>query len=158
VLDVELAALLWLLADRGVPLVVASRSRAAGAELRSALTGSEGGLLIADSLEEVLRLSGAASGTVPDELREMGVVVVLRELPDAGLRVAAAHYIRRLERDAGGHVQRRPPAVLAARDERDGRLEHFAWGVTTELAEHAGLPLVEFQRQLDERAALLEAP
>jgi hypothetical protein len=155
VLDAELAGLLWLLAERGVPLVVASRSTASAAELRAVLTTQSGGVLLADSLEEVLRLSGAAAGGVPDELRELGVVVILRAVADRP-RVVAAHYVRRLERDAAGHLQRRPPAILAAWDEAEGQLEHFAWGVTAELADHAGMPVAEFERSQRERSAYLD--
>lgn len=155
VLDAELAGLLWLLAERGIPLVVASRAMAPAADLRAALTTEAGGVLIADSLEEVLRLSGATAGGVPDELRELGVVVIVREVVGRP-RVVAAHYVRRLERDAGGHLQRRPPAVLAAWDDGEARLEHFAWGVTAELADHAGMPLPEFERSQRERSAYLD--
>ncbi len=155
VLDAELAGLLWLLAERAVPLVVASRLTAPAADLRAALTTQSGGVLIADSLEEVLRLSGATGGGVPDELRELGVVVIVREVVDRP-RVVAAHYVRRLERDAAGHLQRRPPAVLAAWDEGEARLEHFAWGVTAELADHAGMPVAEFERSHRERSAYLD--
>jgi hypothetical protein len=155
VLDAELAGLLWLLAERGVPLVVASRSTAPAADLRAALTTQSGGVLLADSLEEVLRLSGAPAVGVPDELRELGVVVILRAVTGRP-RVVAAHYIRRLERDAAGHLQRRPPAVLAAWDEAEGQLEHFAWGVTAELADHAGMPVAEFERSHRERSAYLD--
>lgn len=155
VLDAELAGLLWLLAERGVPLVVASRATAPAADLRAALTTQSGGVLIADSLAEVLRLSGAIAGGVPDELRELGVVVIVREVTDRP-RVVAAHYVRRLERDAAGHLQRRPPAVLAAWDDGEARLEHFAWGVTAELADHAGMPVAEFERSHRERSAYLD--
>lgn len=155
VLDAELAGLLWLLAERGVPLVVASRATALAADLRAALTTQSGGVLIADSLAEVLRLSGAIAGGVPDELRELGVVVIVREVTDRP-RVVAAHYVRRLERDAAGHLQRRPPAVLAAWDDGEARLEHFAWGVTAELADHAGMPVAEFERSHRERSAYLD--
>ena len=152
VLDAELAALLSVLVERGVPLVVASRSPAAASALRAALTGAAGGVLLADSLEDVLRLSGAVPGTVPDELREIGLVLVVRAV-DGAPRLVAAHYIRRLERDAGGHVQRRPPAVLAAWNEREGRLEHFYWSIKAELADHAGLALAALERERGSRAA-----
>jgi len=153
VLDAELAALLSVLVERGVPLVVASRAPEAASALRAALTGAAGGVLLADSLEEVLRLSGAAPGAVPDELREMGLVLVVRAVEGGAPRLVAGHYIRRLERDAGGHVQRRPPAVLAAWSEREGRLEHFYWGITAELADHAGLGLADLERERRSLAA-----
>jgi hypothetical protein len=172
VLDGELAALLSVLAELGVPLVVAGRERAAAELVRGALVeaagaaraagapagpsgGATGGVLVADSLAEVVRLAGARlASEVPDELRDLGLLVVVRA-GTTGPRVEAAHYIRPLERDAGGHVQRRRPAVLAAWDERSGRWEHFAWGITTELAERAGLTVVELERALADRAASL---
>jgi hypothetical protein len=156
VLDSELAGLLWVLTDAGVPLVVASRLPEAARELRSAFTNSSGGVLIADSLEEVLRLSGAPVGNIPDELRELGVVLVIGQV-GGWARVLAAHYVRRLERDAGGHLQRRPPAILAAWDVNDNRLEHFWWAITTELADHAGMDADELERRQADRAEFLQA-
>src|SRR5262245_62553065 len=94
-LDAELAALLWLLADGGVPLVVASDGDAGKAEeIRSAVGGLvtgggrtadgalPGGVARGSSLEDVLRLGGIVVGTgtqegVPDEARDLGVVLVL---------------------------------------------------------------------------------
>jgi hypothetical protein len=157
VLDAELAALLWILTDAGVPLVVASPLAEAAAELNAAFAQhGRGGVLLAGSLEEVLRLSGAAPGTFPDELRELGVVVVVGEV-GGWARVMSAHYIRRLERDAAGHVQRRPPAVLAAWDAGDNRLEHFSWAITAELADHAGMSVDELDRKQADRAEFLTA-
>jgi len=156
VLDAELAGLLWVLTDAGMPLVVASRLPDAATELRSAFTSSAGGVLIADSLEEVLRLSGAPAGNIPDELRELGVVLVIGQV-GGWARVLAAHYVRRLERDAGGHLQRRPPAILAAWDVSDNRLEHFWWAITAELADHAGMDADELERRQADRAEFLQA-
>ena len=156
VLDAELAGLLWVLTDAGVPLVVASRLADAATELRSAFTGSAGGVLLADSLEEVLRLSGAAFGTIPDELRELGVVLIVGQV-DGWARVTAAHYVRRLERDAAGHLQRRPPAVLATWDGNDNRFEHFWWAITAELADHAGMDADELERRQADRSEFLQA-
>lgn len=156
VIDAELAALLWVLTDSGVPLVVASRLSEAATQLRAAFTNNAGGVLVADSLEEVLRLSGAPGGAIPDELRELGIVVIVGEV-GGWARVMAAHYVRRLERDAAGHLQRRPPAVLAAWDHADGRLEHFWWAITAELADHAGTTGDELERRQADRAEFLRA-
>ena len=155
VLDAELAGLLWVLTDNGVPLVVASRLPEAATELHSAFTAA-GGVLVADSLEEVLRLSGAPFGAIPDELRELGVVLIVGQV-GGWARVTAAHYVRRLERDAGGHLQRRPPAVLAAWDATDNRLEHFWWAITAELADHAGMDADELENRQADRAEFLQA-
>jgi hypothetical protein len=155
VLDAELAGLLWVLTDNGVPLVVASRLPEAATELHAAFT-SAGGVLIADSLEEVLRLSGAPFGSIPDELRELGVVLIVGQV-GGWARVTAAHYVRRLERDSSGHLQRRPPAVLAAWDTTDNRLEHFWWAITAELADHAGMDADELERRQMDRTEFLQA-
>ena len=119
VLDAELAAVVWLLAEHGVPLVVASRDRTAAEDAprcrrapvrtaRPSLDALAGGVVDADSLETVLRTAGAST-EIPDELRDLGIVLVVRDG-----RVAVAHYVRPVERDAAGHLQRRPPAMLAA--------------------------------------------
>ena len=144
-LDAELGALVWLLAERGVPLVVAAQDRELADRMRVALGDPSGGVISADSLERVLTIIGAeapASGELPDEARDLGVVLVI----DDG-RVAAAHYVRPLERDAAGHVQRRPPAVLSARREAEGVLEHFYWAVTDELATRAGMTRADFEER-----------
>ncbi|MFV2065025.1 MAG: hypothetical protein ACC726_16165 [Chloroflexota bacterium] len=146
-LDAELAALLWLLADGGTPLVVSGR---ASLEDRSAIAGAilsaspsrawtlldadhealtteqlsatmRGGVglgltLDARDLRTVMsRLEGQPGGLPADAVRRLGVVLVA-ERADAGLRSPAVHYLRQAERDAQGHVQRRPPAVLATWD------------------------------------------
>lgn len=145
---------MWLLGERGVPLVVASREAGAAEAVGAALEGVNG-TLFADSLEEVARLGGgSATAGLPDELRDLGVVVVVRPIGD-GLRIVAAHYVRPLERDAGGHVQRRGPAVLATWDPESGEWAHFAWGVATELAERAGMALADFESERGRRAELL---
>jgi hypothetical protein len=70
-------------------------------------------------------------------------------------RVVAAHYARPIGRDEHGHVQRLPPAVLAARDDRTGLLEHFAWGVLPEIAIRLGRAPGELEREGSDRAARL---
>ena len=83
-----------------------------------------------------------------DAIRSVGVVLVLAELPDGRRRVRAAHYVRPLEQDPEGHVQRRPPALLAAWDAERDRLDDYAWGITTELAGRVGREPVAFERAL----------
>lgn len=114
--------------------------------------------LEADALEMVLRaLSGPGFLLGEDRLSYLGLVLVLATPdpahPHGALRVA--HYLRPVARDAGGHLQRLPPAVLAARDERSGRFEHFAWGVVPELAARVGLAAAELETEASRRAALL---
>lgn len=97
-----------------------------------------------------------------DELTRLGLVLVLRPADPAAVsgpvarhRVASAHYVRPIVRDAHGHVQRMPPAVLAAHDATTDRLEHFAWGIVTELAARTGRTPLEFEREQARRAQYL---
>jgi hypothetical protein len=105
----------------------------------------------ADSLEAALDLLGRPPISLgPDELSQLGLVLVLAPASDAETsgpeattasppaRIAAAHWMRPVVRDAHGHVQRLGPAVLATWDERRGEWEHFAWGVMPELAMRVG--------------------
>jgi hypothetical protein len=185
-LDPRTAALLWLLADGGVPLVVAgpapaeSRRALAGAllaldpgrrwvvidgdeelitteRLAALLRGGAGvGIaLAADDLEGVLeRFVG--DGLPEDAARRLGVVVIAEEVAP-GLRCQVVHYLRPTERDAQGHLQRRPPAVLAAWDERADRFEDYAWGITPELADRVDRSQADLEERQADRARLLEA-
>jgi hypothetical protein len=105
------------------------------------------------------RLRSAPFRLTDDELSRLGVVVVLAESTGSVPRIAAAHFVRPVARDMLGHVQRLGPAVLAT-SERDGRFEHFAWGVTPELAlrtgRRAGDFEIEQERRRDELAAALQ--
>jgi len=193
VLDVELAALVWLLVEAKVPLVVATPAGRTGAgtellggvlasvrpdipldELARPLTPAAagnvvrgrraGGVVEAASLEAVRDDLGR--GPLPlteDQLSFLGCVLVLGEATGATsgtapaaprrgrLRVLAAHYVRPLARDAHGHAQRLPPAVLATWDERLGRYEHFAWGVLPEIAARLGRRQGDVDRDLHHR-------
>lgn len=146
--DAELAALLWQLAEGGMPVHVAGEHaiaddlalavRAVGGAVADVTTGS------GSSLEDVLRQ--------PVPIRPAtGVVLVL----DSEGRVGAAHLHRPPLRDGAGHVRPQGPAVLAVRDPGSGRWEHFAWGVTPELAEAVSRRAGDFEIELDRRAAYL---
>ena len=183
-LDPELAALVWLLVEGGVPLVVATpehRERA-GLELLHAILGSirsddadasiepgldrpsawalvhghrPGAVVAAPSLEALRNvLTAPPISLSPEELTFLGCVLVL-DAPDgraAGrLRVTAAHYVRPLARDAHGHAQVLPPAVLATWDARLGRYEHFAWGVLPEVAARLGRKAGDLEADLHHR-------
>lgn len=186
VLDGELAALAWLLAGGGVPLVVtgpvgrdlraglAAAILAAtadrpwvvldadagppdlerlGATLRGGVT--PGLLATAGSLRELLDALTSGPGALPeDAARRLGTVLVVAPGP-AGLRVEAAHYLRPTERDGSGHLQRRPPAVLAARDPGTGALDHYAWGITGELGDRIDRSARDLEARQAERALLL---
>ena len=126
--------------------------------------------LHADSLEEVFEQLGAPPVSLSeDEVRRLGVVVILRLIgPDGEVlhypegsmeaefgplqpavrrRAVAVHYLRPVERDGHGHLQRRPPAVLATWDRAGDCFEHFAWGVTSELAERVGRSQSDFEAE-----------
>ena len=169
-LDGELLALVWMLAELGVPLTVAAPDATAARELRNGICALlpadrhaadlalAGGTVVAASLEDVLRVLGGGSGhtghgesshgesnhreqghgeqghgEIADEVRDLGIVLVLRDG-----RVVAAHYIRPVERDGAGHLQRRPPALLAAWSADAPAPDHFYWAITDELATRAG--------------------
>lgn len=185
-LDAELAALLWLLVEGGVPLIIAgeaeaSRRRALAADLLSLDPRREwvvlevdeeaistervaallrGGIafalsLAAPDLESVMaRL--VAAGLPEDGVRRLGMVAITRETGH-GLRLAAVHYLRPTERDAHGHIQRRPPAVLAAWDDVAGAFDHYAWGVTPELAARVDRSQADLEQRQQERALFLAA-
>jgi hypothetical protein len=182
VLDAELAGLLAVLVDRGLPLVVAgpgAPARTLLATLRDGETvtladpgdpdprttarallhrAGEGlptiAVIDAASLEGLYaRLRAAPIGLTDDDLTGLGIVVVLGE----GDRVAAAHWVRPLARDVHGHLQRLGPAVLAARDSRTGQLEHYAWGVIPELAIRLGTTAVELESAIADWAIALGA-
>jgi hypothetical protein len=135
--------------------------RAARTLIRAASLGyGVAATIHADRLEDVHEaLRSPAVGLRDDELSWLGLIVVIRaERGEDGLvrrRVVAAHYARPIGRDEHDHVQRLPPAVLAARDERTGRLEHFAWGVLPELTIRLGRAPGELEREQADRAALL---
>jgi hypothetical protein len=168
ILDEQLAALLWLLCEAGVPLSLAGRPGAGrhdlGAAVRGLLDAADGSpaadvrqrVVDADSLEDVLGPASAAPGApIPDQLRGLGSVLVLRDVPGVGRRVAMAHYLRPVERDGAGHLRRRPPALLTAWDERVDRFDHFWWGITAELADRTGMAVADFEAAQRDRAAML---
>jgi hypothetical protein len=116
----------------------------------------------ADSLDEVFdQLRHPPVSLGDDELSRLGVVLILRTVGDGLRRVAAAHYIRPVSRDEHGHVQRLGPAVLSTWDPDHDRFEHFAWGITPELAlrvdRRPGDLEIEIDRRRDYLAGLAEA-
>jgi hypothetical protein len=116
----------------------------------------------ADSLDEVFEDLGRPPVALQDdELSRLGLVLILRRVGDGLRRVVAAHYVRPVSRDEHGHVQRLGPAVLATWDPDTDRFEHFAWGITPELARvvdrRAGDLELEVDRRRDYLAGLAEA-
>ena len=182
-LDARTAALVWLLVDGGVPLVVAGtaspESRASLAarllslpprrgwvvldadadavtteRLTALLRGGSGvGISVeADDLEGVLERLGAH--LPEDAVRRLGIIVIAEE-PAQGLRCTVVHYLRPTERDAQGHLQRRPPAVLAAWDEDEDVFEEYAWGITPELAHRVDRAQADLEERQADRARFL---
>jgi hypothetical protein len=117
--------------------------------------GRAGAVLAASSLEDVRSaLSGPPYLLSRQELTFLGCVLVLGTPPDrprGRLRVTAAHYVRPLARDAHGHAQELPPAVLATWDARLGRYEHFAWGALPEIAARLGRRAGDLEADLHHR-------
>ena len=210
ILDAPLAALAWLLLERGVPVIVAGREAAvadalldalvsalprdrrpdpvlgAGGDrvvrvagrleigtppgiLRAALGATTGrsGLAVAvaaDDLAGVLAVL-RGQGLTDDEVSFMGVVIVLglgHAEPGEGApsgagsaRLVAAHYLRPVVLDVGGHPRRLPPAVLATWDPAADAWDDYTWGIATDLAERARMRLGDLEAERDRRAAAL---
>lgn len=202
-LDPSLAALGWLLVERGVPILVASRDSVVGSGLLDALVAAlpedrrpdptapaadgrlvrVAGTLAAGTPPGLMRTALAATtgrsglaalvqaadlagvldvlarqGLTDDETSFLGIVLVL-DRPGEGIggepRVVAAHYLRPVMRDAGGHPRRERPAVLATWDPGGDRWEDFAWGITPDLAERCRMRAGDFDAERERRAALL---
>ena len=138
-----------------------------GPAARQAIRAAGGGFglmatLHADSLEGVFaELRRPPVGARDDELSAMGAVLILGALPplEPGLeprrRVVAAHYVRPVARDAGGHVQRLGPAVLATLDRERDEFEHFGWGIIPELAFRVGRRAGDYESEHERRTAFL---
>ena len=134
--------------------------------LRAALAATTGrsGLaaaILAEDLPGVLAVFHR-QGLSDDEISFMGVVLVLGPARDQDGRpgrgpgrVAAAHYLRPVARDAGGHVQRLGPAVLATLDPERSRYDHFSWGIYPELAARTGRRAGDLEHEHVARAGSL---
>jgi hypothetical protein len=138
-----------------------------GAEARIAIRAAVIGYglaatIHADSLDDVFeQLARPPVSLGDDELSRLGVVLILRPVGDGLRRIVAAHYVRPISRDEHGHVQRLGPAVLATWDPDQDRFEHFAWGITPELALRVDRRSGDFEAEVDRRndylAGLAEA-
>jgi hypothetical protein len=87
-----------------------------------------------------------------DAARTLGIVVLA---VNEAAHITAAYYMRPVERDAGGHLQRRPPALLTAWDMQAARYDHFDWAVTDELAARANMTRADFEGEVRRREAEL---
>ena len=138
-----------------------------GAEARIAIRAASIGYglaatIHADSLDDVFEeLRRPPVALSDDELSRLGLVVILRRVGDGLRRIVAAHYVRPTSRDEHDHVQRLGPAVLATWDPNHDRFEHFAWGITPELAMRIDRKPGDFELEVDRRqdylAGLAEA-
>ncbi len=107
------------------------------------------------TLEAVLAaLAARPVGALDDELTRLGIVLIA-DRAASGVRITAAHYLRPVSRDQEGHIRRSPPAVLATWDPGTDGFEHFAWGITDELAGRIGMARAELEREQAGRAEQL---
>lgn len=152
------SAVLDIVPDRPWVVIDADRERpdaeTLGATLRGGVTPAV--ILQASSLRAAMDLLSAPPDGLPDDaVRRLGVVLVVDAPPGAHPRVVAAHYLRPIERDGQGHVQRRPPAVLATWDPATDLFEHFAWGITPELADRVDRSQADLEQRQSARAVSL---
>ena len=158
---VQAAPLPGRLVRVAAPLALATPPGALRAAL-AATTGRSGLAATIEALDlaEVLGVL-RRQGLTDDEISFLGVVLVLgSEDEGAGprgfARVVAAHYLRPVARDVGGHIQRLGPAVLATWDPRRRGYDHFAWGIYPELAARTGRRAGDLERAHTERSERLQ--
>lgn len=157
-LDDELAGIVWVLVEHDVPLVVAARNVGVAQYVAQAFAPMAPSVILGESLDDVLaavtgRAGIGAAAELPDGARELGVVLIVHD-SESGPRVHSAHYVRPIERDAACHLQRRPPGLISARDE-SGRLDHFYWGLTDDLATRAHMVRADLESEHRKRSRLI---
>ena len=114
-----MAALVLVLAEHGVPLVIASTDRAAAEDLRRAFIDQvrvarpardsvSGGVVLAGSLEDVLRVLGGEN-EITDDTRDLGVVLIVRDG-----QLAVAHYVRPSSVTLQGTAAQAPGGLVGA--------------------------------------------
>ena len=151
------AAVLSADASRGWVLLDADAQMLTTAQLSALVRGGVGlgvSLTATDLRDAMTRLEMPPDGLPEDAVRRLGVVIVA-ESTGHGLRLGAVHYLRPTERDAQGHLQRRPPAVLATWDATADVYEHFAWGITPELADRVDRSQADLEERQRSRAAFV---
>ncbi len=136
--------------------------------LRAALAATTGRSGLAATIEAA-DLPGVLAvlhvqGLTDDEISFLGAVLVLGPGGEPGdasggspARVVAAHYLRPVARDVGGHVQRLGPAILATWDPGHTEYDHFAWGIYPELAARTGRRAGDLEREHQERTEWLRS-
>jgi len=103
------------------------------------------------------RDAGPAGGRRPDDGAPDGGDTARLVAPDGGdaARLVAAHYLRPVVLDAGGHPRRLAPAILATWDPAAAAWDHFSWGITPDLAERTRMRAGDLERERERRAAML---
>ena len=103
------------------------------------------------------RDAGPAGGRRPDDVAPDGGDTARLVAPDGGdaARLVAAHYLRPVVLDAGGHPRRLAPAILATWDPAAAAWDHFSWGITPDLAERTRMRAGDLERERERRAAML---
>jgi hypothetical protein len=152
------AAVLGVLPERPWIILDADADPPTPERLAAVLRGGIrlGVTVAASGLEAAMRRLSAPPGGLPEDgVRRLGTVLVIADSA-RGTRVVAAHYLRPTERDAKGHVQRRRPAVLATWLAEEDRFEHFAWGITPELADRVDRSQADYESRHASRARLLD--
>ena len=154
-----LGALLSVIPERPWVVLDADAEPLTMSRLAAVLRGGPGlgVVLSASDLRMGLERLSAPAGDLPsDAARRLGTVLVIDETP-RGTRCSAAHYLRPTERDGQGHLQRRPPAVLAAWDQSADVYEDYAWAITPELADRVDRSQADLEERLKDRAGFLSA-
>jgi hypothetical protein len=153
------AAILGSDPSRGWLLLDADDQMPGTEQLAATLRGGVGlgvTLTSRDLRSAMSKLQRQPDGLPEDAVRRLGMVVVVERKP-AGLRLPAVHYLRPSERDAQGHIQRRPPAVLATWDSDADHMDDFAWGITPELADQVDRSQADLEERRQSRALFLVA-
>ncbi|MCY7419533.1 MAG: hypothetical protein LH650_13800 [Chloroflexi bacterium] len=153
--------------DEPFVLIDADADRAGLATLAARIRGGlrVGITLQATDLRHAMeRLTEPPDGLAEDAVRRLGVVLVVASVPTTAVgpiedraRIVAAHYLRPTERDPQGHIQRRPPAVLATWVPDLDAFDHFAWGMTPELADLVDRTQASFEELQSSRISALRS-
>ena len=151
------SALLALVPDHAWVILDAGAEPVTTDQLGAIIAGgvSLGVTYAARDLKALLDELSSHVGLPEDVIRRLGLVAVV-EATAAGPRIVALHYLRPTERDAQGHVQRRPPVVLATWDRELDVHDHFAWGVTPELADRVDRSQADLEERHRDRAAFIQ--
>jgi hypothetical protein len=161
-IDADLGALVWLLAEGRTAMTIASIEDEHG---RDAITSALDDL-VPPSGPRPLAVRGGSLADVMARSTKRALPILGGPAPTPGLQpglvlivgdrvVTAAHLVRPPLRDAGGHVRKQGPAVLAVYDEAAGAWDHYAWGIGPEVADLAGIKSGDLEPELARRTEYL---